>query len=211
MKAYRKLTLALIAGWFLFAVGGSALHWFANSNGFGLGVAVAAGTPILLFVIWFGLSAGFRQFAMSLNPRVLTSLQSWRIVGFTFVLLEAHRLLPALFAWPAGFGDMTVGATAAFVAWKIADAGHRNRFILWQLFGIADLVTAVTLGATASLISPGGVPTALMTVLPLSVIPTFLVPLFMMFHFICIAQARTWKPGAGRVLTGMETLQPSLR
>jgi hypothetical protein len=32
-----------------------------------------------------------------------------------------------------------------------------------------------------------------MTVLPLSLIPTFLVPLFMMLHVICIAQARAWK------------------
>jgi hypothetical protein len=211
MKDYRKLTLTLIAGWFLFAIAGSALHWFANSNGLGIGVAVAAGAPMLLFATWFGLSAGFRQFVLSLDPRLLTSLQAGRIVGFTFVLLEAHRLLPALFAWPAGFGDMTVGATAVFVAWKFADAGHRKRFILWQAFGIADLVTAVTLGVTAGLIHPQGVSTGLMTVLPLSLIPTFLVPLYMMFHIICIAQARTWKAETGRVLTGMETLQASLR
>jgi len=190
---YKKITLGMIAGWFVFAVVGSALHLFANSSGFGLGVAIAAGTPLLLFLIWFGASTGFRQFTMSLDPRVLTSLQAWRFIGFTFVLLEAHRLLPAIFAWPAGFGDMAVGVTATFVAWKIADPGHRKRFILWQALGIFDLVTAVTLGATAGLINPQGVPAALMTVLPLSVIPTFLVPLFMMFHIICIAQARTWK------------------
>jgi len=32
-----------------------------------------------------------------------------------------------------------------------------------------------------------------MTVLPLSLIPTFFVPLYMMLHVICIAQARNWK------------------
>jgi hypothetical protein len=31
-----------------------------------------------------------------------------------------------------------------------------------------------------------------MTVLPLSLIPTFAVPLLMIFHIICIAQARRW-------------------
>ncbi len=36
-----------------------------------------------------------------------------------------------------------------------------------------------------------------MTVLPLSLIPTFLVPLFLMFHVICIAEARTWKDSSG--------------
>jgi len=37
---------------------------------------------------------------MSLNPRVLTALQMWRVIGFVFLLLEAHRLLPAMFAYP---------------------------------------------------------------------------------------------------------------
>jgi hypothetical protein len=37
-----------------------------------------------------------------------------------------------------------------------------------------------------------------MTVLPLSLIPTFLVPLFFIFHVISIAQARTWKVSAQR-------------
>jgi hypothetical protein len=157
-----------------------------------VGVAVAAVAPLLIFLVWFGTSAAFRKFAMSLNPQFLTLVQSWRIVGFTFVLLEAHGLLPAIFAWPAGFGDMAVGMTASFVAWKAANSAHRNAFIRWQMFGIADLVTAVTLGATARLLRPQGPTTALMTVLPLSLIPTFLVPLFLMLHIICIAQARQW-------------------
>ena len=37
-----------------------------------------------------------------------------------------------------------------------------------------------------------------MTVLPLSLIPTFLVPLFAIFHIICIAQARSWKSARER-------------
>jgi hypothetical protein len=34
-----------------------------------------------------------------------------------------------------------------------------------------------------------------MTVLPLSLIPAFAVPLLMMLHIICIAQARQWRAG----------------
>jgi hypothetical protein len=189
---YKKITLSLIAAWFVLAVAGSASHVFANSRGFGLSVAIASAIPLVLFLLWFATSTAFRQFAMSLNPQVLTSVQSWRAIGFIFVLLEAHGLLPAIFAWPAGFGDMAVGMTAAFVAWKTANSAHRGAFIRWQIFGIADLVTAVTLGSTAGLIRPQGVSAGLMTVMPLSLIPTFLVPLFLMLHIICIAQARKW-------------------
>ena len=59
------------------------------------------------------------------------------------------------------------------------------------------LVTAIGLGTTARLLSPQGPWMTAMTVLPLSLIPTFLVPLFLMFHVICIAEARTWKDSSG--------------
>jgi hypothetical protein len=115
-----------------------------------------------------------------LNPSILTSAQTWRLIGFTFVLLEARRALPAIFAWPAGYGDMAIGATAAWVAWKLANPAHRNDFIFWQLLGVTDLVVAVGTGATARLLAPHGVSMAAMTVLPLSLVPTFLVLLFFM-------------------------------
>jgi hypothetical protein len=194
MKNYGKLATGLIAVWFIFALSASALHVFENnSNRIGLAVGIAALTPIVVFFLWLAASESFRRFALSLNPRILTSAQAWRMVGFTFVLLEARGALPAIFALPAGYGDMAIGATASFVAWKLANPTHRNSFILWQLLGITDLVTAVSLGTTAGLISPQGPSMAPMTTLPLSLIPTFLVPLFVIFHVICIGQARSWK------------------
>jgi hypothetical protein len=200
MKSYGKLTLGLISGWFVFAVVSSANHLFENnSQRFGLGVALAALVPLVAFSLWFAGSSSFRQFALSLNPRTLTFVQSWRVVGFTFVLLQAHSLLPAIFAWPAGYGDMAVGMTAAVVALTLANPEHRNRFILWQALGITDLVVAVGLGTTARLLSPHGVSMGAMTVLPLSLVPTFLVPLFLIFHIICIAQARSWQTASKRV------------
>jgi hypothetical protein len=75
---------------------------------------------------------------------------------------------------------------------KLVNPGHRNGFIVWQVLGISDLLIAVTLGATAGLFNPGGVPTSPMTVLPLSMIPIFAVPLLLVLHVICIAQARRW-------------------
>ncbi len=194
MKNYGKFTAGLIAAWFLFALIGSAFDLFKNnSNRIGIAVALAAGIPLLVFTLWFLVSPKFREFTLSLNPQVLTAVQVWRIIGFTFLLLEARGVLPALFAWPAGYGDMFIGATATLVAWKLARPIHRTSFILWQVLGITDLVTAVSLGTTARLISPHSTPMGAMTVLPLSLIPTFLVPLFFIFHVICIAQAKAWK------------------
>ena len=62
-----------------------------------------------------------------------------------------------------------------------------------QLLGITDLVNAVGMGVAARFINPHGIATSAMTVLPMSLIPTFAVPLFMILHFISIAQARQWQ------------------
>jgi hypothetical protein len=205
MSKYGKIAVGLLVIWFVAVLSASAMHLFQNVlNGFGLGIAVAALAPLIAFSLWFAASEGFRDFASSLNPRVLTSVQFGRIVGFTFVLLEARNVLPAIFAIPAGYGDMFIGATAGFAAWKLAEPAHRNRFVFWQLLGILDLITAVSLGTTARLIDPQGPPMAAMTVLPLSLIPTFFVPLFIMLHVICIAQARSWKVATqvGRTAAG---------
>jgi hypothetical protein len=164
----------------------------------------------VVFSLWFAASQNFRRFALSLNPKILTSAQSWRIIGFTFLLLEAHSVLPAVFAFPAGYGDMFIGVTASYVAWKLADPAHRNYFILWQLLGILDLVIAVGVGTTAAFIDPQGPPMLPMTVLPLSLIPTFLVPLFMILHVICIAQARTWKTASHRATQTSAVHQPAI-
>jgi hypothetical protein len=194
MTKYGKTTAGLIAVWFVAVFWASAAHLFLNPLAqFGVGVAVAAAVPLIVFSLWFAASDGFRNFALSLDQKILTSSQVWRIVGFTFVLLQARNVLPAIIAWPAGYGDMFIGVTAGFAAWKLAEPAHRGTFIFWQVLGILDLVTAVSLGTTARLLDPHGASMVAMTVLPLSLIPTFFVPLFLMLHVICIAQARTWK------------------
>ncbi len=192
-EKYGRLIPWVLGAWFLFSLAASGVHLFENNSSrppVGIGLAVL--TPIVLFALWYATSPGFRQFALSLSPRTLTLVQAWRIGGFTFLVLHAHGILPGIFALPAGWGDIAIGATAPLVAFNLAKPGHGKGFILWQVLGILDLVTAVSLGSLAGLISPGGIPTGPMTVLPLSLIPTFAVPLLLIFHLICIAQARRW-------------------
>jgi hypothetical protein len=196
MTKYAKLASVLIAVWFASILTASAFHLFGNRPGASpLLVGIAALTPIVIFLLWFASSAGLRKFVLSIDPRTLTAMQSWRIAGFVFLVLAAFGLLPAMFAEPAGWGDMFIGATALLAARKLANPGHRTGFIAWQLLGVADLVTAVATGTLAGLLYPHGIPTSAMTVLPMSMIPAFAVPLFLIFHIICIAQARRWPVG----------------
>jgi hypothetical protein len=197
---YAKLTTGLITIWFLFALTASALHIFRTDPDqpplrFGLAVLI----PLGIFVVWSAASQSFRQFLMSLNPRTLTLVQAWRIAGYAFLVLYTYNILPGHLALPAGWGDIAIGATAPFVAMKLANPENRKGFIFWQLLGITDLVTAVFMGVAARFINPHGIATSAMTVLPMSLIPTFAVPLFMILHFICIAQARQWQEQQSRV------------
>jgi hypothetical protein len=192
-SSYGKLTAGLIVVWFAFALTASALNFFKGNPSLPpIALGLAALIPVLLFLLWMGVSQGFHEFAMSLDPRILTFVQSWRIGGHVFLVLASAGLLPVLFAWPAGWGDMAIGITAPLAAIKLATANRRSSFTRWQILGIVDLVVAVSLGATAQLISPHGIATSIMTELPMSLIPTFAVPLFAMLHIICIAQARQW-------------------
>ena len=212
MKSYGKLVAALVAGWFVFAVTASALHLFKNpQNRIGVAVAIAATVPIIVFSIWVAVSGGFRQFTLSLNPRALTFIQSWRVLGAVFVILEAYHVLPAVFALPAGYGDMTIGFTAPLAALLLALPRRRASFIAWQLLGILDLVGAVGLGTTAGLLDPAGPAMVPMTVLPLSLIPTFAVPLLLILHLISIAQAKSWNAASTEVALGAALSQPESR
>jgi hypothetical protein len=50
-----------------------------------------------------------------------------------------------------------------------------------------------------------------MTVLPLSLIPTFAVPLLLILHLISIAQAKSWNAASAEVALGAALSQPESR
>jgi hypothetical protein len=193
MSKYAKLSAGLLAAWLVFTLSASALHLFVaapNKPPAAFGLAVL--TPVVFFLVWFASSPGFRQFVLSLSPHTLTLVQTVRIAGIVFLALETYKILPAYFALSAGWGDIIIGATAPFAALWLANPAHRRGFIFWQLLGVADLVNALTLGTLSGFIDPHGISTAAMTVLPMSYIPTFAVPVFLILHIISIAQARRW-------------------
>ena len=67
-------------------------------------------------------------------------------------------------------------------------------FIVWNVLGSLDLVIAVSLGVLASAtpvgVLAGDVTTRLMGQFPLSLIPTFFVPLLLIFHLISLIRVR---------------------
>ena len=191
---YGKLVLALIAVWFALALTLSALGVLKGApDAPPIALGLMASLPILIYITWFAASAAFRSFVLGLNPRTLVYVQSWRIAGFVFLALYSVGLLPGVLALPAGWGDIAIGATAPLVAMYLTSPDKRGGFLLWQVLGVTDLVLALTSGVTARLLDPHAIAPQIMTALPMSLIPTFGVPLFFILHLICIAQVRGWR------------------
>lgn len=122
------------------------------------------------------------------------AVQVYRVEGVIFLILYASNLLPGMFAVPAGAGDVAVGLLALAIGIDISGRQQiRSRTVLlWNLFRIADLIVAL---ATGFLTSPSTFqrfsfdhPNELISVFPLVLIPTFLVPLAIVLHIISLVQ-----------------------
>src|SRR6185437_8157592 len=51
-------------------------------------------------------------FVLALDLRFVAAVQAWRWAGLEFLTLYTYGILPGVFAWPAGLGDMIVGFSA---------------------------------------------------------------------------------------------------
>ncbi len=131
-------------------------------------ITLAAGY-LLLF------SASFRGIVGAIPQHWLIGIQTFRILGGIFLVRYFQGELPALFAIPAGVGDLLTGVFAPLVAywWYSGKSYARGAAIAWNLFGMADLVNAVTLG---TLTGGGGL------VFPLVLVPIYAVPRAFLIH-----------------------------
>jgi hypothetical protein len=149
-----------------------------SENVFGTGGA-APGIPLalvgtLLFGYLLLLSRDFRTIISSIPPHWLIAIQTSRIIGAVFLIRWWQGGLPAEFAIPAGVGDILTGLSAPLVAyWLYTGKPYaRTAAILWNLFGMADFVSAVTL---ANIVHPGNV-------FPVVMIPVYGVPRGFLIH-----------------------------
>jgi hypothetical protein len=152
---------------------------------------------VILAVVLFA-SPSLRR--LLTNQKNLILLNLWRLVGVVFLMLMANGQMPALWALPAGIGDVIVGAAAPWIARDVETPHGRRRAIIFNLFGMTDLVVAVGLG---TMTSPGPAqvflttPTSeFVTHFPLALVPTFLVPLAFALHVVSLWQlfGDTWAP-----------------
>jgi hypothetical protein len=106
-----------------------------------------------------------------------------RFVGAWFLVLYRRGELPFAFAVPGGWGDIVAAAGAAGLllgAFPARTRGRRAALYTWNTLGLLDILFVVTTAARLFFSEAGQL--APLTRLPLSLLPTYFVPLIVLSH-----------------------------
>lgn len=124
-----------------------------------------------------------------LSQRWLVGLQIFRVIGGVFLVEMGRGNLPGIFAYPAGIGDILVGLVALMVVLthRMGQAISKGLILLLIILGVADFISAFFFGFFSS-----QHPLQLfysevqnqVIVFPTGLIPLFLVPYAIFFHFL---------------------------
>ena len=153
-------------------------------------VPVIIGAPLLL------LSKRVGQLLDAMPTTWLVAIQLYRVFGSQWLAYWLLGLLPGPWALPAGTGDVLTGlfAVPAAIALATGTAEGRKAAILWNIFGIADLVVAIALGM---IVSPGRFQLIVPNILSIGIdgypnvlTPAFVVPGSILLHALSLRQLR---------------------
>ena len=142
-----------------------------------------------LLVLAYRASACVRAWADALPLRTVIFLHVTRFVGFYFIWLYQRGELPYAFAVPGGRGDIIVAARALVVVFApLAAATRRRAMFVWNVIGLVDILMVVVAAARLGRADPFAM--RALTHLPLSLLPTFLVPLIIATHLLIFIRLR---------------------
>jgi hypothetical protein len=196
-----KLALAAIIGLWIglqVALASAGAFSGAVSREFPL-VGLMLATPIVATVAAARTSQKVRTALLALPQPLLIGLNSTRLVGALFLLLAAGGRLSGPFPYSAGWGDILTAVLALPLAFAVARKPMPNATFWWNALGTADLLAAITLGTISAEGTPfqlihAGVGSEAVGHLPWSLIPTVLVPFYLILHGIVFAQLRATQP-----------------
>jgi hypothetical protein len=184
----RFMTLVLL-GWLCFAVG--LAGWFHNASAPALAATVWTLTALALIACWKIGPIGV--WALNVDLRWLVLFHLLRLVaGVYFLVLCQRATLPCAFAMRAGWGDIIVSILTLAVVAVMRTEFAKTLLLIWNTIGLLDIIFVVFSALRFGLTDWQSMQA--LRELPLSLLPTFLVPLIIASHvliFIRIAAPAT--------------------
>ncbi|MDE1967820.1 MAG: hypothetical protein KGI92_02845 [Alphaproteobacteria bacterium] len=196
-RATRLAFLAVVGLWtgfaFAMAQSGALLGTIAGTPIPPIGIVVAV--PLVAAALAAALSPAFRRAVLALPTDLLIGLNAYRVLGVFMLLLGVQGRVPGPFPYSAGLGDIMTGVLAVPVVIALSRGSSRLAPLAWNTFGALDLVLALALGVMTGpgplqVFATGMSGPFTMLTLPWSLIPTVLVPFYLIVHGIIFAQLR---------------------
>jgi hypothetical protein len=196
----------VLGGWFTATVLIAGHGWYDTRPGQVPWMAIAAAGSLATLLALSRIPVVARALSAPGMASRLVLPHSFRVAGVFFLLYLALGHLPALFALPAGLGDIAAGIAAPLVALRLSQGTGRRAGLWFNAYGLTDLATATTLGALTGYgllhVTPSSAP---ISQLPLALVITADVPLMIALHITCLVTlgraSRPAPPAAGPLLS----------
>ena len=183
-----RVVILLLLGWLCFAVGLGG--WFHDASAQAVALTVWTLTALVLLACWK--IAPIRAWALNVDVRLLVLFHVARLFAGTYFLILCQRgQLPCGFARLAGWGDIVVAILALAVVGAMRFEFAKTFLLIWNTMGLMDIIFVV-FSALRFGLKDWQAMHALRD-LPLSLLPTFLVPLIIASHvliFVRLTRAR---------------------
>src|SRR5713226_2661500 len=174
----RVVTLVLL-GWLCFAVG--LAGWFQNASALAVVATVWTLTALVLLACWKVRT--IRACVLNIDLRWLVLFHVTRLfAGAYFLVLCQRSQLPCAFARPAGWGDIVIGGVAVAVVSAMHTQFAKTFLLSWNTIGLIDIIFVVSSALRFGLKDWQSMHA--LRELPLSLLPTFLVPLIIASHVL---------------------------
>ncbi|MCA8959108.1 MAG: hypothetical protein KDC38_01290 [Planctomycetes bacterium] len=192
---------AIVVGWFIASLQLGRAEFFRTGSGIGpLGpIQVAIFGPIGVFVLSYLAIPSFRSFVDGLDVVGLAAVQVLRILGAAHLVSWGYGLMAGTFALSVGIGNSIVALVALSTVKRVATrAPHWRAWLLGlTLLGMVEFGMTIALAMLGRFATPtpfdpprhalGYID---FRVPPLSIFPTFLIPLFSVIHCATLARLR---------------------
>lgn len=192
-----KIVAVILLTWFCFAFAVGVSGVFRHASAPAVAITVWTLSGVVLLACWKIRSV--RDWITIVDLRWLIALHLTRFVGVCFLILARHGKLPSAFATPAGYGDIFVAEMALLLLilgrdntirrHRVARRLYRKALVIWNTAGLLDILFVVFTALRIGLKNWEAMKP--LRELPLSLLPTFFVPLIIASHVLIFVRFAT--------------------